>query len=176
MPSLLKECVTCKEMRDADKEFHFNGAHYKDGLKRKRLDCVFCCRKRRSEYFKNPTKKDGINKRRRRNYHTDGGARRERNRRNSLKQLYGLTIEKYDQMRTEQNFRCGICKVHESVAPKGKLYIDHCHKTKKIRGLLCAKCNSAIGFFHHDPERIQRAITFLELEKAGLIKRVVMQE
>lgn len=173
MPTLLKQCVTCKEMRDAKNEFHFNGAYYKGGIKKKRLDCVYCCRSRRAEYFKNPIKKEAINKRRRRNYQEDGGVRRERNRRNSLKQLYGLTIEKYDQMRTEQKYRCAICNIHESAAPKGKLYVDHCHKTKQIRGLLCAKCNSAIGFFHHDPKRIERAIRFLELEKAGLIQRVV---
>jgi len=60
MPNLLKKCVTCYEMRDSEKEFHFNEQHYSDGIKKKRLDCVYCCKKRRAEYFNNPEKRKSI--------------------------------------------------------------------------------------------------------------------
>ena len=161
MPTLLK-CVICGIERDAEKEFHFNGQYYKGGVRKKRKDCVYCARARRRDYFQNTQKRTQINARRRRNYRTDGGARRERNRKNSLMQLYGLTIERYDEMRKEQNFACAICEIHESNAPKGRLFVDHCHGTGKVRGLLCARCNSILGFFDEDIEKIKRAIDFLK--------------
>jgi len=40
--------------------------------------------------------------------------------------------------------------------------MDHCHKTNKIRGLLCGKCNSAIGFFDDDTELLEKAIDYLK--------------
>jgi len=161
MPNLFKKCVKCEEMRNADTEYHLNGAYYKGGIKKRRTDCVYCCRKRRSEYFKNADSRVKINTRRRRNYQTDGGARREKNRKNSLKQLYGMSVERYDELRKEQNYSCGICKIHESKAIRGKLYVDHNHITGENRGLLCSKCNSALGFFLDSPEIMKRAIDFI---------------
>lgn len=162
MPTLLKRCTLCGLERDAEKEFHFNGQYYAGGMRKRRTDCIYCARKRRSEYFKNPEKRTGINKRRRRDYRTDGGARREKNRKNALWQNYKLTIDRYNEMRVEQNYCCAICGIHEEKASKGKLYVDHCHKSGKVRGLLCARCNSILGFFDEDIGKIQRAIAFLE--------------
>ena len=163
MPNLLK-CILCGELRDADKEFHFNGQHYKDGIRKKRKDCVYCCRKRRSLYFQNPEKKLQINKRRRRGYHTDGGARKERNKRNSLKQLYGLEIDEFHEMRKGQNYRCAICKIHESKATKGTLYVDHDHETGQVRGLLCNQCNIILGQFN-TVERLENAVAMIKFLK-----------
>lgn len=165
MPNLLKQCSECKEMRDSETEFHYNGQHYSDGIKRKRKDCVYCCRKRRSEYFKNPEKRKQINKRRRQDYQNDGGARKERNRRNALWQLYGITIEQYDQLRIDQNYCCAICNIHESKATRQKLYVDHSHITGENRGLLCATCNSAIGLLKENVETIKNAISYLKSKK-----------
>lgn len=159
MPNLLKECKVCKLQRDAETEFHYNGAKYADGSKKKRADCVYCCRKRRSEYFQNPEKRAKINSRRRRTYGED---RKTKNRIRALKFLYGLTLEQYDQMRLEQDFKCACCHTHESLVTKKKLYVDHNHTTNKIRGLLCATCNSALGLFKEDPVIMQNAIKYLK--------------
>ena len=164
MPNLLKKCTKCGEMRD-ETEFHFNGQHYSDGIKRRRTDCVYCARKIRREYFKNPDKKTQINKRRRRNYQTDGGARKERNRRNALMQNYGITVEQYDEIRMSQNYCCAICKIHETKATRQKLYVDHSHITGQNRGLLCATCNSAIGLLKENVETIGNAILYLKSKK-----------
>jgi hypothetical protein len=60
---------------------------------------------------------------------------------------YGITIEEYDALIIKQDNKCGIC--NKPFTGKGKrLSIDHVHdETKRIRGLLCGKCNSAIGLF-----------------------------
>lgn len=74
-----------------------------------------------------------------------------------LKRHYGLTLEDYDQILKEQNNVCAICK--EDV----KLFVDHCHTTGKVRGLLCQGCNSGLGFFKDDRERIRRSLEYLDL-------------
>lgn len=161
MPTLL-ECSICKVLRNAETEFHYNGQYYANGVRKKRKDCVYCARKRRSEYFKDLQKREKINTRRRKNYREDKGARKEKNKRNSLKQLYGLTLEQFNSMRKDQNFCCAICKKPEQECSKKTLYVDHSHVTKKVRGLLCSRCNSILGFFDEDIAKIEQAIKYLK--------------
>lgn len=54
----------------------------------------------------------------------------------NLSTRYGLTEAKLDAMRVAQNGLCAICR-----KPMKRECIDHCHQTKKVRGLLCHKCN-----------------------------------
>jgi hypothetical protein len=77
-------------------------------------------------------------------------------RRYQMKQ-YGITVDDYNQMFTLQNGRCAICGVNQ----EGNLDVDHCHQTKKVRGLLCRKCNLAIGYFQDDPLLCKRASDYL---------------
>ena len=51
--------------------------------------------------------------------------------------------------------KCAICNSTED------LKIDHCHKTKKIRGLLCSRCNLGIGLFDDNPERLTQAAKYV---------------
>lgn len=57
---------------------------------------------------------------------------------------YGITIEDYTRMFNEQKECCKVCGIHQTELPKA-LVVDHCHATKKVRGLLCSGCNLAIG-------------------------------
>ena len=72
--------------------------------------------------------------------------------------IYGLTLEDYDAIVSEQNGVCAIC----SRKPKGNLHIDHDHKTNEIRGLLCGKCNRAIGLLNDDISLFTKAINYLK--------------
>ena len=45
--------------------------------------------------------------------------------------------------------------------PDKPLYVDHCHQTKAIRGLLCHKCNIALGHMNDNPEQLERAAAYL---------------
>tara|TARA_R110002012_G_scaffold177407_2_gene342221 strand:+ start:2946 stop:3239 length:294 start_codon:yes stop_codon:yes gene_type:complete len=54
---------------------------------------------------------------------------------------YGLTKQEYKNKRKKQGNKCSICK-SELTSPK----VDHCHKTGKVRDLLCHKCNLHLGY------------------------------
>jgi hypothetical protein len=79
---------------------------------------------------------------------------------------YGLTAKEYLSMKKEQGSRCKICGKSEYENGK-KLAIDHCHKTKTVRGLLCDKCNRGIGFLEDNTEIMQNAINYLNEFKAS---------
>lgn len=72
----------------------------------------------------------------------------------------GLTVEKHEAMLSTQGGKCAICKGATKYVRR--LAIDHCHKTGKIRGLLCGNCNAGIGYFADDISRIAAAIEYLK--------------
>ncbi len=77
-----------------------------------------------------------------------------------LKRQYGITIQDYDKILAEQNGGCAICGRSGDKMFKG-LFVDHDHRTDKIRGLLCHGCNSALGLFRDDPEVLQKAFMYI---------------
>ena len=80
-----------------------------------------------------------------------------------IKRRYGLSIEDYNAMLVKQNMKCAICdKQHDPSIKRGRLYVDHCHKTGKIRALLCAAHNSMLGYAEDDIETLEKAIEYLK--------------
>jgi len=83
----------------------------------------------------------------------------------SLRKL-GLTNEQFILMNEKQNKKCAICKNEETRIGRGgeiaRLAIDHCHKSGKIRALLCHYCNIALGSFKDNIELLQSAIRYLK--------------
>jgi IS30 family transposase len=57
---------------------------------------------------------------------------------------YGLTPEMYEELLAHQGGSCAICK--NACTTGKKLAVDHCHDTGRVRGLLCASCNTQLGF------------------------------
>jgi hypothetical protein len=72
---------------------------------------------------------------------------------------FGLTLDQYRAMRDSQGGACAIC----GTAPPGEydLRVDHCHATGKIRGLLCATCNLALGNLGDTAAGVHRAVEYL---------------
>ena len=68
-----------------------------------------------------------------------------------LKKTYKITERQYNDMFNKQSGYCAICGTHQSKL-NHTLHIDHNHKTKKIRGLLCYKCNHALGLINESPK------------------------
>ena len=77
-----------------------------------------------------------------------------------LKKRFGITLEQYNLMAEEQEFRCWICR--QECGTGHRLSVDHDHLTGQVRGLLCKKCNSGIGFFSDHPALLERALEYLQ--------------
>jgi hypothetical protein len=89
----------------------------------------------------------------------------------TYKRRYGLTTEEYEAMAIGQNYQCAICTEEEtSVDHKTqgirRLAVDHCHKTLKVRALLCWRCNSTIGKLGENIELLSAMIEYLKFHSA----------
>jgi len=82
----------------------------------------------------------------------------------TFKREYGVTIADRNKMYKEQNGCCAICGKHQTEF-KNKLSIDHDHSTRKVRSLLCHRCNIGLGNFNDDIELLEKAIEYLNLHK-----------
>lgn len=87
-----------------------------------------------------------------------------------LKKRFGkdFGIEKYNEMFKNQKGLCKICREPETIIQNGKikfLSVDHSHSTGKIRGLLCNRCNRAIGLLKDDSQILHWAAEYLEKQK-----------
>lgn len=71
---------------------------------------------------------------------------------------YGIKPEQFNALVLKQKGRCKIC----GTKPKLSLCVDHCHKTKKWRGLICADCNIALGLFKDKVINLKEAVKYLE--------------
>lgn len=68
--------------------------------------------------------------------------------------LFQLTME-------AQNYCCAICECNLLELPNKQVHADHCHETLRPRGILCVRCNTGLGSFKDDPDRLAKAIEYL---------------
>ena len=139
-----KRCPKC-EIEKPVSEFH-NSKKYKDGLD---YQCSECKRAEAKVWYYDNREKES---RRHRTTYVNGG-----NTRNRIF-LYGP--HDFDKMYAEQKGCCAICGRHQSELKKA-LGVDHNHITKKIRSLLCNKCNSGLGLFQDDSKLLSKASKYL---------------
>jgi hypothetical protein len=78
----------------------------------------------------------------------------------NLKKNYGINIDQYNEMLKKQKNKCAIC--HNEFKPMKNTHVDHNHITGKVRGLLCTKCNSSIGYLNDDIKLLKEAIKYLK--------------
>lgn len=86
-------------------------------------------------------------------WHSDPERRKDVNRRK-----FGLRSGEFAAMNAAQNGLCGCCG--ELPGQKG-LQVDHCHRSGRVRALLCGPCNLGLGNFKDDPDRLRKAIEYL---------------
>jgi hypothetical protein len=87
-----------------------------------------------------------------------------------MKKLYGITFEQFDEMMAAQGGKCAnpACdktfegKMAETYRKKDGLHIDHDHKTGRVRGLLCARCNATLGHARDSIDRLAGLIEYLK--------------
>lgn len=150
----LQQCSTCAEVKALDA--FYRSSRSKTGRK---SECIPCYKAKGSEY----REREGVSERYRRRHIErrlkDPVKYYKESRDNQLRHKYGIDSGDYDAMLESQSGRCGIC----ASRPDGyQLYVDHCHKTGAVRGLLCRKCNSGIGMLGDTHESVRRALEYLE--------------
>lgn len=79
---------------------------------------------------------------------------------------YGITEKELEEMKEQQNNKCFICDSEGFLIGSNnhteKLAVDHCHKTGKVRKLLCHNCNRGLGLFQDNPELLRKAAKYVE--------------
>jgi hypothetical protein len=78
--------------------------------------------------------------------------------------LYGLLQQDVELMLKNQNSECVIC-CNNIV---NCYHIDHCHATGKVRGLLCQKCNQAIGLLQENENLFLKASQYIKKHNAKI--------
>lgn len=162
------QCRKCKEEKN-EAEFHKHKAS-KTGLF---SICKTCNCLRNREWSKN--NKDKVNSARRKwrkvnKKHCKVYRKQytEKNKEHILKQRrerwyirrYGISTDDYNELLKAQNGLCAICNLPGNGKYK-KLHVDHCHKTGKLRSLLCVNCNRGLGYFQDNPALLSKASLYI---------------
>jgi hypothetical protein len=102
----------------------------------------------------------------------DSGGKARSNRKSYLKRTFNLTLEDYDQMVAAQDGGCAICG---DAPDEGKTFhIDHEHETGEVRGLLCQRCNHALGLFRESNDLLYAAAEYLSTAERESARELVL--
>ncbi len=140
-----RKCSDCQKLKQV-RYFHKNKS-YHDGSGRSNV-CAKCFRKRNRKRL--PAMR-----------HFQYLKNRQKQLDRELFKNYGITRNEYNAMLNRQDSLCAICGKHSSDSHKG-LHVDHCHETKKVRGLLCSSCNTGIGMLKHNVTILSKAMEYLQ--------------
>jgi len=129
--------------RDKQKKKEYDKTYYEQ-LKETNINYLDnIAKKRRDWRAKNP-KRNQENQKRWKQNHPDQV--RDMGRDWCYRKKYGITLNQYNELLKRQNGVCLLCKNKTAYRTKGRnLFVDHNHKTREIRGLLCSRCNTMIG-------------------------------
>ena len=144
----LKHCSSCDTWHDLG-EFHKHSRNW-DALHAYCKSCMRSAARRRFDKNRDRLLVQS------RDYRAKNPEKRRDTR---LRSRFGITADQFDAMKKTQGGACAIC---HRVVP---LHVDHCHTTKAVRGLLCMPCNTAIGQFEDNPDRIRAAASYVEARK-----------
>lgn len=147
----MKTCTRCKQEKLLE-EFVFN---------KRSGNYLNSCRKCKKYYQQNwhSIRKHNTNLQRRLEYQKSAEIRalcKDR----ELRKNFGISLSEYEQLLQVQQGKCLGCEKHESELLR-KLAVDHCHKTGKVRGLLCGNCNTALGLVKENIKTLQNMMEYL---------------
>lgn len=168
-PDALRTCLRCRRSLPVS-EFYRNSGRFD-------ARCKACKCADASKFFKqridseSPEEKalrlerQRIRQREYRERH--GDAFKMRQRLWHVRRTFGLTEEEYRQRHEVQGQACAVCR--DPIVLGENDYIDHCHATGRIRGILCNNCNAGLGFFKDDRTRLFRALAYLFAQEDGVL-------
>ena len=120
-------------------------------------------------YYDNPDKVQA--QRARRGPQTEGHSQKWRAKnpdaqlRQLLRSQYGMTLEAFREMEAVQGGVCAICGQPPTGRRGKRLFVDHDHETKKVRGLLCLRCNLVLGHAKDSTDVLNKAVAYLEADR-----------
>lgn len=141
----MKKCAACLQQKPYDE---FSADHRKSDGKRSR--CKSCVKSDRRD-----------NRDRDRISHSKWKEKHPEIYRGYKAAVYSISASDYNRIFEAQDGKCAICGTHQSKLSKS-LAIDHDHDTGVVRGLLCTKCNIAIGLMNDDCDNLTNAILYLK--------------
>jgi hypothetical protein len=139
----MKVCRVCSTEKPLD-QFH-NAKAAKDG---KVSRCKTCAAEYNKQWqAKNPERVKEIWKQ---------AEKKSRNLHRRKATRYGLTVPELDLLFEKSSGKCMICERQAE-----NLFVDHCHATGKVRGILCLHCNTALGNFNDNIDILKKAMEYL---------------
>lgn len=88
----------------------------------------------------------------------------------NLRNKFGLSMEDFDALYERQGKGCAICGAAKTVGKRGHLHVDHDHISGNVRGLLCQRCNTALGLLGDQKSAVKKwtakALRYLEKKNA----------
>lgn len=87
---------------------------------------------------------------------------RDKSRESHLERCYGMTIAEYNAILLSQEGNCALCKTPAESASRKRLFVDHCHDTGRIRGLLCDDCNKSLGVIEKFREKLDLMLHYAD--------------
>jgi len=82
--------------------------------------------------------------------------------------MYRITPEDYGKLYASQYGGCAICGASIPEEWEKGVHIDHCHESKKVRGLLCPNCNVGLGMFNDDVGLLSKSIEYLNVARGDI--------
>lgn len=155
----MKTCSKCGQEK-IETEF-YRDKQRPDGL-------TYACGECRRQYFKkwydaNPALIKQIqtkNREKHKEYYSSP-ERKKKYRIRYIEKSFNISYHEYDKLYLEQSGLCAICNLPETSSKCTYLAVDHCHKTGKIRGLLCNGCNRALGMLGDTLAGVEKAVEYL---------------
>lgn len=139
-------CPLCNETKKMEGNFYTNSSSNTGYASH----CIPCQNILARELSQRPEQKNKLHK-----YyvkHKEGQKNR------ALLKKYNINLQEYNLLLKQQN---GVCAICNSVDKDKSLAVDHNHKTGFVRGLLCGRCNPAVGFCKDSPELVMKLFEYL---------------
>lgn len=152
----MKECRTCPGLKPLS-EFNLD-PRTKDGRKGQCRSCTSAAAK---EYRNRPEQKEKVAARIRKARQANAEHYRQYQKNWKLAKRYGLARDQYDRMVEEAGGVCPVC------GEEAELVVDHNHRTKIVRGMVCNKCNQAIGLMRDKSKLMRQAAEWLDRVDPG---------
>lgn len=157
-----KRCSKC------EKELSIFSFYKRAGANSYHSACKLCEREMAKDWYERNKEKATAKVKKWREQNTEAVKRyradnRQKNHRQEISRKYGVDLEWFDKQIAKQSNSCFCCKrKFEWTDKQNTPHVDHCHKSKKVRGILCNRCNTVLGLCFDNKELFKNLIGYLE--------------